>query len=85
LKRGYAFDLEEDEVGGRCVAAPVRDASGSVVAAIGISGIVLQMPDNRLHELGAMLKSRAAEISTRLGHIARPAPKRASAGQNVAR
>ena len=36
--RGYALDLEEYAAGLHCVAAPVRDASERVVAAISLSG-----------------------------------------------
>jgi DNA-binding IclR family transcriptional regulator len=31
VQQGYAVDLEEDEVGGRCLAAPIFDASGAVI------------------------------------------------------
>ena len=31
---GFTFDLEENEASIRCVAAPVRDASGAIVAAV---------------------------------------------------
>src|SRR4029453_10385961 len=31
---GFTFDLEENEASIRCVAAPVRDASGAIVAAL---------------------------------------------------
>ncbi len=68
--RGYAVDVEEDEVGGRCVAAPVRNAAGAVVAAVGVSGIAGQVPDLLLHKLGELVRDRATEISTRLGYSA---------------
>ncbi|AEI39651.1 IclR family transcriptional regulator [Paenibacillus mucilaginosus] len=35
--RGYAFDLQEAVMGFCCVAAPVRDSAGSVIAAISCS------------------------------------------------
>jgi DNA-binding IclR family transcriptional regulator len=65
---GYAIDKEEDEIGGRCVAAPVFDATGRIAAAIGLSGIVSQIPDERIPVLGEMLRSSAELISTRLGY-----------------
>jgi DNA-binding IclR family transcriptional regulator len=67
VQRGYAVDLEEDEVGGRCLAAPIFDASGAVIAAIGISAIASQAPDERLPQLGEILREQATEISKRLG------------------
>jgi DNA-binding IclR family transcriptional regulator len=67
LRRGYALDLEEDESGGRCLAAPILDASGSVVAAAGISGISSQAPDERLPKLGELIRTQSNEISRRLG------------------
>jgi DNA-binding IclR family transcriptional regulator len=35
---GYAIDDEEEEIGVRCIGAPVRNGTGEVVAAISISG-----------------------------------------------
>jgi DNA-binding IclR family transcriptional regulator len=64
---GYAIDKEEDEVGGRCVAAPIFDSSGRSAAAIGLSGIVSQVPDDRIPLLGNLVRSAADVISTRLG------------------
>lgn len=37
-KQGYAFDLQEVNMLGNCVAAPIRDRHGTAVAAISISG-----------------------------------------------
>jgi IclR family acetate operon transcriptional repressor len=37
-ERGYAFDREETTLLATCVAAPIRDAQGRVVAAMSISG-----------------------------------------------
>ncbi len=65
---GYAIDDEEDELGGRCVAGPVLDASGAVVAAMGLSGVTQQIPDSRLPELGEAIRKYAGRASARLGY-----------------
>jgi DNA-binding IclR family transcriptional regulator len=65
---GYALDDEEDEEGGRCVAAPIRDRSGRIVAAIGVSGSTAQLPSRRLEAIGDLVKQAAAEISKSLGY-----------------
>mgnify|MGYP005843022703 CR=1 FL=1 len=68
-RRGYAFDRGEHEPDVRCIAAPIFDASGAVVAAISISG-----PANRMEPLEANLEHidkvlRAArKVSQRLGY-----------------
>jgi DNA-binding IclR family transcriptional regulator len=40
--KGYAFDNEECELGAFCVAAPIRDYTGNVIASMSVS-----MPTNR--------------------------------------
>ena len=39
-ERGYAIEDEESEIGMRCIAAPVRDGTGAVIAAVGVAGPV---------------------------------------------
>ena len=65
--RGYAIDDEEIEEGLRCVAAPIRDHSGSVVAAVSISGPTTRVTDTSLAELGIAVESCAQTISRELG------------------
>lgn len=67
---GVAWDLEENEVGIRCVAAPVRDASGAIVAAISMSATNPYMPAARMRSLSAVMRTTADRISRLLGHHA---------------
>ncbi|MCV4821197.1 IclR family transcriptional regulator C-terminal domain-containing protein, partial [Escherichia coli] len=41
-EHGFAIDDEENSLGVRCVAAPVFDATGHVVASIGVTGTTTQ-------------------------------------------
>lgn len=43
-KQGYALDLEEREDDVVCVAAPVRNMDGDVIASVSISGLAHQVP-----------------------------------------
>ena len=47
-RQGYAVDAEERTPGVVCIAAPVRDLTGRVVAAISISGPRLRLPSRRI-------------------------------------
>lgn len=65
---GYATDDEECEVGVRCVAAPVRDYSGAVVAAISTSGPVGRLTPGKAKKIAPRMIGAAAEISRQLGY-----------------
>ena len=64
---GYSLDLEENELGIRCVAAPIRDAAGAIVAAISVAGAITYMPEARLEELRPAVIQTAQAISLELG------------------
>ncbi len=69
--KGFAVDDEENEKGIRCVAAPVRDYTGEVIAAISISGPTVRMTMERIDaEFTAHVVSTANQISQRLGYKA---------------
>ena len=61
LLRGYAVDFEEYSPGLCCVAAPVRDASSNVVAALSISGPSNRLTESVLHGDAARAIRSAAE------------------------
>jgi DNA-binding IclR family transcriptional regulator len=65
---GFATSIDELEVGLSAMAAPVRGASGEVIAALSISGPTLRMPPVRIRELAPILISEARALSRRLGH-----------------
>jgi IclR family transcriptional regulator, acetate operon repressor len=64
---GYAIDDEEDVDGVFCVASVVRDYTGGCAGAISVTGLRLDLPDSRLHELGAATREHALRISALLG------------------
>lgn len=65
--RGYAVDDEEYELGMRCLAAPVRDDSGNVAAAVGIAGPVQRLAKKMLLSHAPALVNAVNAISQRLG------------------
>jgi DNA-binding IclR family transcriptional regulator len=67
-ERGYALDAEERILGVRAVAAPVRDHSGRVVAAISAAGPAFRITGDSLEPLISQVVNLAAEFSLRLGH-----------------
>jgi IclR family transcriptional regulator, acetate operon repressor len=66
---GWAFTLEELEVGLNAVAAPVRGTDGSVHAAVSVAGPSYRVTPQRLTDLGAVTKEAGQAISRRMGDI----------------
>ena len=71
---GYAFDDEELHPGVRCIAAPVRDRSGAVIAAFGLSSPAVRLTRERVPEVAARICESADAISAQLGYAPQPAP-----------
>jgi DNA-binding IclR family transcriptional regulator len=67
--RGYAIDDEEIEVGLRCVAAPIRDHTGQVTAAISVAAPVQRMSKKTLQTTAPSVMAAADLISRRLGYL----------------
>ena len=70
-KMGYAFDEMEHEEGIRCVAAPIYDIKGKVIASVSVSGPVLHVTKERMPELIKEVIKTAEEISYHLGYRAK--------------
>jgi DNA-binding IclR family transcriptional regulator len=66
-ERGYALDAQEYEADVRCIAAPVRNREGEVVAAVSVSAPAGRLPTAREQVLARPLMLAADEISSRLG------------------
>ena len=78
-QRGYAIDDEEFHEGVRCIASWIRDASGAVVASIGISAPADRLPKRRWKDIGREVMQAAAEVSQRLGYAERTAKDESTA------
>jgi IclR family KDG regulon transcriptional repressor len=77
--QGFALDEEECSLGLRCVAAPILDRRGSVVAALSISGPTQRFPQTTLSRLAEVVRAAAREISHRLGYSIEPPKRRGEA------
>lgn len=67
-KLGYSLDDEEDEIGLRCLGAPVFDHSGRVIAAVSLAGTTGQIgPENRT-VIAERVKKAALDISRKMGY-----------------
>ncbi len=66
---GYALDLGERDEGVRCVAAPINNFEGKVVAALSISGPSIRITTPFIkNELVDAIKNAAKTISIQLGY-----------------
>jgi DNA-binding IclR family transcriptional regulator len=65
LECGYAVECEGQVFGRGCVAAPVRDASGAVVAAVSVTGPMRTLD---LATREAPLATRVIEMANRISH-----------------
>lgn len=65
--QGFATDHGEVSPELRCVSAPVRDARGTIVAAISVSVPITRIDDQRAADLAKLLCDAAKAIEQRLG------------------
>ena len=66
--QGYAFDDEEKSKGMRCVAAPVLNNYGEVVAGISVSGPTVRLTRDRIETICGLVMKQAELLSRGLGY-----------------
>lgn len=64
--RGYAVDNMEHEFGVKCVAMPIRNRDGHLVAAVSVSGPSLRFDAERIKEIVAILGECCRRIEERV-------------------
>ena len=67
-EQGYALDQEEAVDGVRCVAGPVFDHTGRVIAAFSVAGPAARLTPARLPEIARLVRATSEQISFRLGY-----------------
>ncbi len=68
-QHGYAIDDREVDDGTRCVAAPVFDSTGRVIAAMSIAGPAYRLTLDHLHQLSKEVIRVTQALSHQLGYV----------------
>ena len=66
---GWACTAQEYEIGLNAVAAPVRGADGSVVAALSVSGPAYRLATDAFPGIAKRVIEAADEVSERMGYV----------------
>lgn len=69
-RQGFAVDDQQYAIGIRCIAAPILDHNGHVIAAINVTGSLSTVTDERIPALVGQVRSAAEEASKRMGYVA---------------
>lgn len=67
-ENGYAIDNEENEIGVKCVGAPIFNMSGDVVAAISVTGPVTRITDDKIDFISKEVIQCTKLISKDMGY-----------------
>ncbi len=68
-RRGYALDQREVEEDVECIAAPIRDHLGKVIAALSVSGPQKKIGTSLERRVVKEVRNAASQISSRLGYL----------------
>jgi DNA-binding IclR family transcriptional regulator len=69
-EHGYAVDDEENNMGARCVGAPIFNQDGRIEASVGLSGTTNQVNPHTMPRILEHLKDAARHVSMQLGYRA---------------
>jgi DNA-binding IclR family transcriptional regulator len=64
---GYAVDNIENEDGVRCLGAAIFNHSKQLVGAVSVSGPAHRITEEKIHEIGGLVRDTALKISRRMG------------------
>jgi IclR family acetate operon transcriptional repressor len=64
--KGYAVDDEEDADGVICIGAPIVVENGECAGAISVTGLKVDVPAWRLHQIGESVREHASQVSSLL-------------------
>ena len=67
-EQGYALDQEEAVDGLRCVAGPVFNHTGQIVAAFSVTGLATRLTPARVPEIAQLVRETSQQITYRLGY-----------------
>ncbi len=65
--RGFSIDNKEHEDHLICIGAPIKNASGETFASLSVSGPSNRMSEERVSQIGVLVKNVTSEISRKLG------------------
>ena len=65
---GYAIEDEEEEVGVRCLGAPIFNDRGEVIAALSVTGVRNDLQSIHFQEIGDVLKEQCRLISEQIAY-----------------
>ena len=65
-KDGYAIDFQESSINGSCIAVPVRDKDGTIIASVSFSGLIGISSPEKLLKYIPYLKECSEEITDSL-------------------
>ena len=71
---GYSVDDEEEEIGVRCIGAPIFDQAGKALAAISLAGTTEQIPVEQIENHAKSLIQVADRISQNFGYGTQESP-----------